>query len=472
MSSNTPGVQSGPGATEALAEFVARTTLADLPASAIDKARKALTDTFAVILAGAGSEVAPPLREYVQRGGGSGASPILGTGTTAPSETAALVNGTFGHALDYDDVLSMMPAHPSAAIVAAVMASLQDKPVSGRSLIEAYVLGVEVGGKIGLAITTGHYHRGFHATGTLALFSALAALLKLHGADVPTSRQAYGIAASMASGLRRSFGTMSKPLHTGLAARSALSAWHLATSGLSAPFDVIEAPAGFFAAYGVPESDAGTIAASLGHPYVIVDPGLALKKFPCCYASHRAIDGLLTLRARLGADAASVKKVICRMAPGGMLVLTYPRPATGLEGKFSLQYPLATALLDGTCTLRSFEDKAVRRSEIAALYERIDAREDASSRGDDPLFDKRSSGSRGFVEVELHMRDGRSDRIRVDKAPGAPGRELTWDDLHAKFMDCAREAPKVPIENAERAYAALMKLEDVKDVNTILCLLR
>src|SRR6185436_778200 len=217
--------------------FITTTSAADLPAGAVEKAKKAITDTFAVILAGAGSEVAEPLRRYVESGGESGASPILGTRLSATAETAALVNGTFGHALDYDDVLSMMPAHPSAVILAAVLADLDGERVSGTRLIEAYALGVEVGGKIGLGITTGHYQRGFHATGTLALFSALAALAKLHRLDVATARQAFGIAGSMASGLRRNFGTMTKPLHTGLAARSAVTAFRLATSGFTAAPD-------------------------------------------------------------------------------------------------------------------------------------------------------------------------------------------------------------------------------------------
>src|SRR5215204_6242559 len=229
------------GATERVASFIAATRLESLPPDAGPKAKKAIADTLAAILSGVGSEVSAPLLRYVEATHASGAVPILGTGITASPETAALVNGTFGHALDYDDVLSMMPAHPSAVILAAVLASLDDARVDGRALIEAYVVGVEVGGKIGLGMTTGHYHRGYHATGSLALFSGLAALLKLHRANVATSRLAFGIAGSMASGLRRNFGTMTKPLHTGIAARSALTAWRLATCGFTAAPDILEA---------------------------------------------------------------------------------------------------------------------------------------------------------------------------------------------------------------------------------------
>ena len=459
------------GATETIASFIAGTSLADLPPDAPEKASKAIADTFAVILAGAGSEVTEPLLRYVQSAGETGASPILGTGMTAAAEMAALVNGTFGHALDYDDVLAIMPAHPSTIILSAVLASLNGERVSGKAFIEAYVLGIEIGGKIGLGMTQGHYRRGFHATGTLAIFSGLAALAKLHRLDVPTTRQAFGIAASMASGLRRNFGTMTKPLHSGIAARSALTALRLAQSGFNAAPDILEAPSGFFSTYGVEESDPDAAVRDLGRPFVIVDPGLALKKFPCCYATHRAMDGLLALRSKLRFDATSVDQIICRMPPGGMRVLTYPRPTTGLEGKFSLPYTLAAGALDGQYTLDTFTDAAVRRQEIERFYSRIRAAEDPSCRGDDPHFEKRSSGSRGFVEVEVKLRDGRTDRVRVDKAPGSPTRDLTWDELRTKFMDCARHSRRITQDAAGRAFEAIRNIENADDIGSIVRLL-
>jgi 2-methylcitrate dehydratase PrpD len=460
------------GATARVAAFIHATALENMPESVMPKASKAIADTLAVMLAGATSEVAEPLLHYVDAVQASGEIALFGTGLTASPECAALVNGTFGHALDYDDVLSMMPAHPSAVILAAVLASLRGKCVSGRSLIEAYAIGVEVGGKIGIGMTVGHYHRGYHATGSLALFSALAALLKLHRVDVDTARQAFGIAGSMASGLRRNFGTMTKPLHTGIAARSALTAWQLATCGFTAAPDILEAKSGVYSTLGVPESDASITAERLGHPFVIVDPGLALKKFPCCYASHRAMDGLLALRKKLGFATADVERIVCRMPPGGMQVLTYARPETGLEAKFSLPYPLAAGVLDGQYTLWSFTDEAVRRHEISALYSRIDAHESPVCRGDDPEFDKRSSGSRGFVEVEVHLRNGGCEKIRVDKAPGSPARELTWDELEIKFMDCARHSRTVSDVKAQHALELVRELDTLEDIAPLVTLLK
>jgi 2-methylcitrate dehydratase PrpD len=459
------------GLTAALAEFIHVKTLGDVPPEALDKAKKAIADTFAVILAGAGSEVAPPLLRYVGQSGESGASPILGSGRTASPEMAALVNGTFGHALDFDDVLSLMPAHPSAVIIPALCAASRAGQLAGSAFIEAYVIGVEVGGQIGAAITVGHYHRGFHGTGTLAIFSALSALAKCYGLDMVTTQTAFGIAASMASGLQRNFGTMTKPLHTGWASRSALAAVQLARSGFTAAPDVLEAPAGFFVAYGVEASYPEAAINRLGNPWVIVDPGLALKRFPCCYAAHRGMDGVLQLKQCLGLNAANLERLECRMPPGGMRVLIYPQPQTGLEGKFSLQYALAAGVLDGTYTLWSFTDAAVNRPQIHDLLTRISVGEDPRCADNDPLLETRSSGSRGFVEVEAVLQDGRRKTVRVDQAPGHPSRQLTWDDIAAKFMDCAAQA-RLDAGKAQRALGLLTRLETCPDIGEVVALLR
>lgn len=455
------------GLTEGIARFIQNNSLADYPEGTVEKTKKIIVDTFAAILSGAGSELAPPLMDYAQKTGDAGASPILGTHRRVGGELAALINGSFGHALDFDDVLSMMPAHPSAVIIPALCADLAARPLSGRALIEAQVMGIEVGGKIGLGITTEHYHRGFHGTGTLAIFCGVAALAKAWHLDEHTTRMAFGIAGSMASGIRRNFGTMTKPLHTGLAARNALQAVRMAASGFTAAPDVLEGKAGFFASYGVKESDPQVTLAGLGRPWVVADPGIALKKFPCCYAAHRGMDGVLTLRARHGFTAADIVELEVRMPPGGMEVLTFPAPKTGLEGKFSMEYSAAAGAVDGRYSIWTFTDEAVRRPAIADMLKRVRVHETDLCRGDDPLFETRSSGSRGFVEVEVHLKSGLRDHVRVPKPPGHPSRELTWDDLEGKFMDCAREA-KLDEARAQAAFASLRNLEACPDLGSII----
>src|SRR5262249_25097695 len=204
---------------------------------------------------------------------------------------------------------------------------------------------------------------------------------------------------------------------------------------------------------------------------VIVDPGLALKRFPCCYASHRGMDGVLQLRQCLGLNAENLERLACRMPPGGMRVLIYAQPQTGLEGKFSLQYALAAGVLDGTYSLWSFTDEAVRRPAIRDLLARISVSEDPRCADNDPLLETRSSGSRGFVEVEAMLKDGRCQTVRVDQAPGHPARALTWDDIAAKFMDCAAQA-RIDPSKAERAFGLLRRLETCPDIGEVMVLLQ
>jgi len=455
------------GLTETVARFIVEKKLGDFPDSTLENAKKVIADTFAVILSGAGSEVLEPLERYLDITGDSGLNPILGTNRRASAQTAALINGTFGHALDFDDVLSMMPAHPSAIIVAALIADLESFPLDGVAFIEAYVMGVEVGARIAQGITVGHYGRGFHGTGTLGTFSALGALCKAYRLDVSQTRHAFGIASSMASGIRRNFGTMTKPLHTGLAARNALEAVRLALSGFTAAQDILEAKAGFYAAYGVPTSDAQVAIDAFAHPGILVDPGIALKKFACCYACHRGMDGVLILKQKHQFDANDIVRLECRMPPGGMQVLTYPHPITGLEGKFSLQYCLAAGALDGHYSIDTFSDAAVNRPEIQALLERVSAFEHESCRDlNDELYDTRSSGSRGWVDVEVQLRNGTRDMVRVHKAPGHPSRPLNWDDIEAKFVDCAKQAD-LSNSATESAFRLIEELERCTDIKLL-----
>jgi 2-methylcitrate dehydratase PrpD len=458
--------QNSQGLTERIARFVAETGWDDLPDAAIDKAKKIIADTFACIVAGAGSETAEPLVCYVERSGAQGDRPILGTRFKTSPEIAAMVNGTFGHSLDFDDVVAMMPGHPSAIIVASLLARMSGGNAAGRAFLEAYITGIEVGARIGLGITNGHYNRGFHGTGTLGIFSAAAALAKLEGLDVGAIRTTMGIASSMASGLRRNFGTMVKPLHTGWAARNAVVAVELARCGFTAAPDVLEARSGFFAAYGAERSDPDVAARALGEPFAIVDPGIALKKFPCYNGSQRAMHAVLELRRKLGFTAETLERLECRMPPGGLQVLIYPEPRTGLEGKFSLPYSLAAGVLDGGYSLASFTDAAVMRPAVRALFRKIDISEEPRCGGDDPLLATRPAGARGFVEVEAHTTDGRTETLRVDVAPGHPGRELTWEEVRDKFMDCAMHG-HVDAGRAERALAQIMRLEECTDVSRV-----
>jgi len=455
-----------PETTRRIAAFAAA---AEIPDAVRDVARKPFIDTVGCILSGATSEVAAPLTRYVAAQHGHGASAILGTALRAPPEIAAFVNGTFGHALDFDDGIVLAPVHPSSVVVAALLAD--PVGITGRQLLDAYIVGIEVAVRLAVGIGIEHYHRGWHGTGTIGIFGAVAALAHARKLPVEVTQTAFGLAASMASGVQRNFGTMGKPLHTGWAARNAVTAVELARSGFTAATDVMEAKSGFFAVYGSAGSNPELTVSALGSPFAIADPGLSLKRYACCYASHRPIEGLLALRSELALDAGNVKSVQCVLAPGSLRALIYPRPRTGLEGKFSLEYALAAGVLDGAYTLWTFGDEAVARPAAQALLPRITISEDARCAVGDTQGAKLGPSRRGFVELSAERLDGKRATTTVHKLPGSPDQPLTRSEVDTKFLDCAAAA-QLDCARAEEALQRLGHLESERDVSGVLELLR
>lgn len=449
-----------------LAEFITTAEVANAGPEATDMAKRVIADTVAVIMSGAGSDLAGPVLDHARRMG-PGSVPLLGTDETASAPMAALVGGTFGAALDFDDVLSMMPGHPAAVIMPALISQLHEAPLSGRAFIDAYLIGLEAGSKLSQGVGIRHYQRGFHTTGTIAIFCAVGALARRFGLTVDQTRMAMSLAASTASGLQANFGTMTKPFHSGWAAQSALVAVDLVRAGFTASLSALEDKGGYLSAYGTEESDAGKVLPLLGKPWTIVSPGITLKKFPACYATHRAIAAVGEIEEEVGPLLEQVETLTCRVVPGALLPLRFNRPRTGLEGKFSMPYGLAVAMLDRQLTIASFEDPAVLRPEIQALYDRIEVIEDEACGAEDPDYDKKSAGTRGFVLVEALLKDGRRVSRRVDIAPGHPKRPLTWDDLNRKFLDCAASCG-VDAGVAQEVFDALRRLETLTDVGAVL----
>lgn len=453
------------GATASVAAFARNASLQDVDDIVRTRAAMAVADTIAVILAGTTGDVAGPLRSYVGQYVGQGHAKVLGWDLTVPGELAAFANGTLGHALDFDDAVLIIPMQTSAVVVAALLAARPAGVLTGAEFFEAYILGLEIAAKIGRAITLGHHSRGWHAAGTIAIFGAIAGLSKLLGLDEERIRYAIGIGTSMASGLQCNFGTMTKPLHSGSAARNALVAVELARSGWTSNEAALESNSGFFEVYGTDQSSTAAIAPSLGNPYVFEDPGVALKRYPCCYALHRAVDGLRSILEGPRAIE-EVAEIRCSVPPGGLRLL-YPTPKTGLEGKFSLRYALAATVLDGSVDLGSFEDSQVLRPEVIELYERITVREEERCSVGDGSVRTLSPGTIGFVEVTVRFADGTSKTSTTYAPKGSPARPLEWSDVREKFLSCA-DVAGVREPDAREVIDALQHVEKVDDLNVLL----
>jgi 2-methylcitrate dehydratase PrpD len=347
---------------------------------------------------------------------------------TSPAQ-AALLNGTAGHALDYDDVADEIVGHPSVVLVSALLALAEANGNTGREVLDAYIVGFEVDCAIASALPVEpHYAKGWHATATVGTLGAATGAGRLLHLDETRMRNAVGIAASMASGSRQNFGTMTKPLHAGLAARDAVLSAQLAASGFTADQNQLESPLGYFHMYGS-DANPSAVAAGLEGPGVLLTHGLNVKKYPCCYGTHRAADATLALRDN-GIRASEVRDIAVTLQPGGQQAIIHHRPQTGLQGKFSCEYVVAACLLDGRVALSSFTDAAVSRSEAQDLLQRVSIREAQS-----PPFG-RGSFEHAYACVEINLKDGSVVRERCDVARGDARAPLRPDELEAKFRDC------------------------------------
>jgi 2-methylcitrate dehydratase PrpD len=264
---------------------------------------------------------------------------------------------------------------------------------------------------------------------------------------------------SAASGSRQNFGTMTKPHHAGHAARCGVAAARLAARGMTGDRTILEAPLGLFALFSFGEGRPEAVAPALGRPYDLASAGLSVKKYPCCFATHRAADAVLALRAEQDLDPGQVEAVTVTVPVGGLAPLIHDRPQSGLEGKFSMQYVVAAALLDAGVGMAAFGDDAVRRPEAQALIRSVSVREDPGTPGGfNPI-------EGGHVTVEVRLREGRSLSRQVARPRGAPGDPLRPEELAAKFRDCAAVA--LEPEQADRALARLGALEREPDVRRL-----
>jgi 2-methylcitrate dehydratase PrpD len=448
---------------EQLSAYVATESFDKLPEATVRAARRAILDTLGVMLAGSVEVTAERIRALIAHRRGSDEATLVGTPLRGSVEDAALANGTAAHALDYDDLNQSLSGHPSAPILPAALALGERQRVSGAALLAAFVVGVEIEAKLGRALNPGHYETGWHATSTLGVLGAAGAAAKLLGLSAERTAHALAIAASMASGIKANFGTDCKPLHVGHAARGGVEAALLAEIGFTGNPRALEHGDGFGSTYGAGNPPAWDLTtAGLGAPHELVEPGVGVKRFPSCASTHQALDATLALAQETRIDPMAVQAVECAVHYLAPHQLIYDRAETGLQGKFSMPYCVAVALLDGSVGFAQFADERVRGADVQALMPKV-------RMFVHPEQTTRECLPTRFSEVTITLRDGRRLRRRVSHAKGQPQNPLTDAELTAKFRDCAARA--LPPERVEAVLAAVRGLETLSDVGTLARLL-
>jgi len=403
-----------------------------LAAETVRRSTDAITDTLACMVLGVGQVLEPKLR-----GALFSTQPLkqvlmqfvpaaLRLTSTDAQGSAALYLGTLAHAADFDDISHPAYCHATALLLPALLVRGAALGVSGEELIRAHVVGIETLGQLGRRLNTAHYERGWHTTGTFGAIGATAALAFLEKFTDEQMRGALGVSASLASGVRQNFGTMTKPLHAGLAARSAILATRLAEQDFTCAPDAIEGKFGFMKVFG------GTAPASYakdwGQPLeILTETGIGLKAYPCCAATHPAIDATRALSKKIsGTSVEDIESMRVGASRFAMQPLIYDIPTTGLEGKFSMRYCIASAMIDGAVKIGTFEPDQIMRPEIVRLMKKITVEIDPLV-ADDHEF---------AAIVDLKLKSGREESIRIDVASGKPGNWLSHTLLKEKFFDC------------------------------------
>ena len=439
--------------TEFLADFIAKTSWEDVPAEAFQKSKWPILDGIAVTFGGLPHEVGKTIVSFVKELGGNPTSTILGDGHRTSAPWAAYANGTLAHAIDYDDTNLHLGGHPTAPVLPAVLAMGEKVGASGKDILFSYIMGVEVEAKIGLAINKVHYNLGWHPTATLGTFGATAACCKVMKLNKDQILMALGIAGSEASAIKQNFGTMTKPLHVGQAAKNGVLGAILASRGWTADPEILEGHFGFcnlFAGRGL--YDLKDMTENLGKPFDVVDPGIQLKKYPCCGSTHPSLYALSQVLKEHTFRAEEVEKVECEIHPERIHVLVHPDPKSGLEAKFSLEYCLAAMILNGTVSVGQFTDERVGDQKIRSFLPRVQCRQQ-------PKLDPWD------VHIKITLRDGRI----LDKVGGrAPG-IVVWEELIAKYRDCLGGI--LPPEQIQQSLQMIQDLENVKALSRVIELL-
>ena len=417
--------------------------------AAMREAKRGVLDYLASAFAGRTDAGVAKLLAVIEQEGGKQTVPLIGQQRKANRRQSALLNGFMGHALDYDDVHSDVRGHPSTVILSALLALAADRGIAGERFLGAYIIGVEVMARLGRTIGTDSYLKGWHNTSLLGGIAATAAGGFLLNLPLEEMANAIGLAATQAGGLRVQFGTETKPLHAGLATQVAVSAIELTEQDFKGTASALDVENGFLGIYGSHEGRPQTsgLLDDWGKSWRIADPGLWFKLYPFCSAAYHGADAARELAARhyLIEEMCSIAIVF---PPGGDAALIHRNPKTGEEGRFSIEYVVALALLGQAYGLEQFTHAPIS-PETIKLMKRME-RSYNPSHPPSPIAIPKGR----FTIVAITMQDGTVHSQEIATPKGSPGNPLSDVELEMKFRDAVGKT-----ELAEELLALIHSLE-------------
>ncbi len=448
-----------PTITSALADKVLALDYASLPAEAIDMAKAVTLDGLGVMIAGAREPlgVGRISIQYVREAGGAPQSSVITGGFKTSMQNAAYANGTMAHALDFDNTWYPLN-HPTSPTLPAILAIAEHTGANGKKIIEAIAAAFEVQGRLRMAATGLKTGQGFHKPGTTGQFGAVTAAAKMLDLNHEQMLMAFGLAGSRAGSISINTGTMTKSSHSGHAARMGVECGVLAKMGWTASKDVF-GPKGFFDTFFQGDAKPESLIEGFASPLRMVKPGVGFKKHPSNYFTHRPIDAAIALREEFAikpSEIARVEVVFPRFE-----YVNRPAPATGLDGKFSVQYATLVALLDGEITIDSFTNERRFAADVEALLPKVKLTTDDAIPSD---FDQM------HTIVRVWLKDGQELSKRVDKLSGWVGSPLTREQRLRKFFGCTRGT--LDETQAKRVLELVEQLDTLGSVAGIMDIVR
>jgi aconitate decarboxylase len=409
--------------TQQFCRLLADVSAESIPPEAIDAARQLLLDGIAAAMAGS-RETAPAIvAEHLRSFAADQQATAFNFGFKTTAVAAARLNGASMHVLDYEPMWNP-PTHAVSTTLPTVLALGENRGAAGKEILVALIKGIEAHGRL-RAASRQYEPRElvFHPPGVAGPIGSAVAAAHLLKLGVDQLRNAVGIAASAAGTLLANIGTMTKCMHCGNAAAAGLDAALLASRGLSANPDVVEAPNGLAAAFFDRDWDEKALTIT-DAPFRIIDPGYAIKLFPSQYATHFVILAALEAREQVS-TCESIASV--EIVGPGMPYVDRPRPSSGLEGKFSFQYAAASALLDGAVGIDTFTDERCARSDMMAMLPKVRFLQSP---------DIPATLDRMWVEIKIGLHDGRRVTGRCVRPRGIWGSPISELEHLVKVRDC------------------------------------
>jgi len=461
QSSSQARVQSDAPASFApkLSQFIVNAAYEGMPPKAVETAKAAIMDCLGVAVAGGSEASAQIAGRLAREERAKEEATVYGQRFKSSAVEAAFLNGIGAHAHDFDHSF-VLGGQPTSPIIPAVFSLGDALNASGKQILEAYIVGFEVAAALIFAVQNAG-GSGWHPNGTIGVFGASAACARLLRLNQAETEMLLGITASMASGVTANFGTMTKPLHVGQAARNGVLAARFAKAGFTANSQALQARNGYFDSYYPGGKLDPAPIDDLGRVYAIEKYGVRFKPYPCGGLTHTAIYATIRLRDEHHITPDAVEHVDVAVPADTAAPLVYRVPNTGLEGKFSMPYLIARALVDGQITLETFTDQAVRNKPVLDLLAKVDMKVDPS------LQSGADGGRPATVTIKLANEPALTLQQRFPK--GSPQVPMSPEERLAKFRDCTRGA--LSNSATDRALGYVNELETIRSIRPLTSLL-